>query len=91
MEWDDLTDGQKQTLVRQLLIGVEKNAENTNRARLALAEHPFLLKKMLKEVESEKGFERYKDDEEDGSDAEPKEDDSGFDLGLQKDHEAEVD
>jgi hypothetical protein len=88
MDWDDLTDTQKNSLVKQMMVGTKKSAENFNRAKMALASNPFLVEKYLKELESDKGFEKYKEDEE--QEQETYEDDSGFDLGVEKENEAEV-
>lgn len=90
MEWDDLNDARKQQLVKQLLVGVKKTAENSNRAREALAAHPFLVEKMLAEINSKEGYEKYDEDRSSSDESEIFEDPSGFDLGIQQDNEAEV-
>lgn len=90
MNWEELSDTRKQQLVKQLLVGVKKTPENTNRAKEALACHPFLVEKMLKEINSTEGYEKYDEDRAMGDETELFEDESGFDLGIQKDNEAEL-
>lgn len=89
-EWDDLTDTQKNSLVKQMMVGTEKSAENFNRAKMALASNPFLVEKYAKELESDEGYARYKEDAEKDDSSVTYEDESGMDLGLGKENEAEV-
>lgn len=90
MMWDDLTDSQKNALVQQMLVGLPKSAENTNRAKCALADFPDLVEKLFKEMESDAGIKKVVEDTADDGGGETHEDESGFDLGLQKDVEGEL-
>lgn len=85
--WDNLTQTQKDSLVKQMLIGVKKSPENSNRAREALSMMPFLVEKYWKEVHEEPLDERVNDDSEVYPE-ETFEDEDG--LGLRQDVEAEV-
>lgn len=90
VRWDELSDTQKNALVKQMLVGLKKSAENTNRAKDALACNPILVEKYMEELNSEEGFTKYEEDKQSEDGSETREDESGFDLGLQKDVEGEV-
>ena len=84
--WDNLTETQKQSLVKQMMIGVRKTPENQNRAKEALAMNPFLVEKYYKELHEEPMDERVNEDN--IYPEEVFEDEGG--LGIRKDAEAEI-
>lgn len=89
-DWKNLSDTQKNALVKQMLVGMPKTAENTNRAKDALACNSFLVEKYMKELQSEEGYAKYDEDRANSRGSETREDESGYNMGQMKDVEAEL-